>query len=135
MLTPVHVLLQLPQFSHGVISIMDRTFYGQFGKVILRNKRIGYNLDVMHAKGLTQLHAGKPCIELFIFIGWGRIIFALNWFIGVQLMNFVCFRFSVVLFNIPMISKSRTTLYLSSPRLYVFIVLNLVVFVFTVLIH
>ena len=40
-------------------------FCGQFGKVILRYKRIGYNLDVMHAKGLTQLHAGKPCIRLY----------------------------------------------------------------------
>ena len=47
-------------------------------------------------------------------------------------MNSFCFRFSVVLFNIPTTSKSRNTLYLSSPRLYLFIVLNLVVFVFLI---
>ena len=93
-------------------------FSDQFRKIIMRYKRIGYNLNVMRQSACllidpitvdgyaslfncTQVDRASdgPDLKLFILVGWDR---SFRLLLGPPGLN--CFRFSVVLFDKPGIS-------------------------------
>ena len=105
---------------------MGRTdFYDQFRKVIIRYKRIGYELNVMRQSAClvinkitidsftvlfncTSLDRTSDCngpdLKLFILVGLDRSSTSVTWSNGAKLMIFFCYRFPVVLFDRPGIS-------------------------------
>ena len=111
--------------------IMGRTdFSDQFRKIIIRHKRIGYDLNVMRQSGCLVIN--RITVDYFaalfnytpvdrasdtmmaptitIHFSWlGPELSSVAWFTGAQLMIFFCFRFPVVLFGIPGISICHTT--------------------------
>ena len=105
---------------------MGRTdFADQFRKIIIRHKRIGYDLNVMRqyaclvinpitvSNFAALLYAGRsgvrlydgPDLKLLHLVGWDRSSSSVAWSTGAQLMIFFCFRFPVVLFDRPGISS------------------------------
>ena len=101
-------------------------FSDQFRKIIMRYKRIGYNLNVMRQSACLVINpiTVDDYATLFNCTPVDRASVA--WSTKAQLIIFFCFRFSVVLFYRPGISiRNATHLYLSSPRLCFFIVISL----------
>ena len=121
-------------------------FSDQFRKIIVRHKRIGYNLNVMrqstclvinpitidnfcctlllHAGGSGVTLYGGPSLKLFILVGRDRSFSSVASSIGAQLIIFVCFRFPVVLFDRPGISICHQHVVSLSPGLCFFIELR-----------
>ena len=106
-------------------------FSSQFRKVIMRYKRIGYNLNVMRQSACLAINPimvdsfaaffnctpvdrasdsmMAPDIKLFILVGWGPELLSVARSTGAQLMFFFCFRFPVVLFDGLWISSRLVT--------------------------
>ena len=87
---------------------MGRTgFSDQFRKIIIRHKRIGYDLNVMRQSACLVINpitvdsfaALFDCtpvdrasdLMLFILVSWDRISSSVAWSTGAQLMIFICF--------------------------------------------
>ena len=110
---------------------MDRTdFADQFRKLIIRHKRIGYDLNVVRQSACLVINpivinfaALFNCtsvdrasdsmmayddLKLFILVGWDRSSSFVAWSTGAQLMIF-CVRLPVVLFDRPGISICHAT--------------------------
>ena len=100
-------------------------FFDQFRKITMRYKRIGYNLNVMRQSaclvinpitvdGYAVLFNCTPVDSVSvsmmarpkaIHFSWlGPEVSSVAWSTAAQLINFFCFRFSVVLFDRPGIS-------------------------------
>ena len=85
---------------------MGRTdFIDQFPKIIIRHKRIGYDLNVMRQSAclvITLLHhlIARRLTGALLSVAWST---------GAQLMIFFCFGFPVVLFGSPGISNCHAT--------------------------
>ena len=100
-------------------------FSDQFRNLIMRYKRIGYNLDVMRQSACLVFNpfTVDGCAALFnctpvdratdsmmarlkaIHLSWlGPELSSVAWFTGAELIIFFCFRFPVVLFDRPGIS-------------------------------
>ena len=110
-------------------------FSDQFRKIIIRYKRIGYNLNVMRQSACLVVNPitvdgyatlfnctpvdrasdsmmapnDGPDLKLFILVGWDRSFRLLLGPTGAQLIIFFCFRFSVLLFDRPGISIRNAT--------------------------
>ena len=105
-------------------------FSDQFRKIIMRYKRIGYNLNVMRqnaclvinpitVNGYATIFNCTPVDRALdsmmarpkaIHFSWlGPDVSSVAWSTGVQLIIFFCFRFSVVLFHRPGISIRNAT--------------------------
>ena len=116
-------------------------FSDQFRKIIIRHKRIGYDLNVMRQSACLVINpiTVENFIALFnctpvdrvsdsmmarpkaIHFCWlGPELSSVAWSTGALLMIFVCFRFPVVLFG----RLSHNTMYLLSHRLCFFILLK-----------
>ena len=92
----------------------DMTYFSdQFRKIIMRNKRIGFNLNVMQQSacliinpitvdGYAALLNCTPVDRAFSLLG--PELSSVAWSTGTQLIIFICFRFSVVSFDRPGIS-------------------------------
>ena len=111
--------------------IMGRTYFSdQFRKIIIRQKRISYDLNVMRQSACLVINPIKVdnFASLFnctpvdrasdsmmarpkaIHFSWlGPDLSSVAWSAGAQLMIFFCFRFPVVLFGRPGISIFHTT--------------------------
>ena len=95
-------------------------FSDQFRKIIMRNKHIGYNLNVMRQSACLVINpitvdgyatlfdcmpvdrASKSMMappKAIHFSRLGPELSSVAWSIGAQLIIFFCFRFSVVLFD------------------------------------
>ena len=101
-------------------------FSDQFRKLLMRYKRIGYNLNVMRQSvclvinsftvdGYATLFKYTPSDSMMarpkaIHFSWlGPALSSVAWSTGAQLIIFFCFRFSVVLFDRPGISIRNAT--------------------------
>ena len=81
--------LSEPEFYGDLVDkfkklIGSNDFSFQFGKIITRYRRIGYNLNVMRQSACYD----GPDLKLFILVGWGRSFLSVAWPTGVQLMFF-----------------------------------------------
>ena len=98
-------------------------FSDQFIKLIMRYKRIGYNLNVMRQSACLIINGMMAMLHSLIARRWigrqtprwprpkaihfswlGPELSSVAWSTGAQLIMFFCFRFSVVLFDRPGIS-------------------------------
>ena len=105
-------------------------FSDRFRKIIIRHKRIGFDLNVMRQyaclvinpitvdnfaalfncttvdRASDSIYDG-PDLKLFILVGWDRSSSSVAWSTGAQLMIFFCSR--LVLFDRPGISICHAT--------------------------
>ena len=134
---------------------MGRTdFSDQFRKIIIRRKRIGYDLNVMRqtaclvinpitvdnfAALLNSVHVGGSGVrlydghdlKLFILVGWDRISFVRCLVYRGSTDVLLLFQiYSCVVWQTRDLHLSRNTLYLLSPRLCFFTVLKRDLFVY-----
>ena len=86
-------------------------FSHQFRKIIMRYKRIGYNLNVMRQSACLVINpiTVDGYATLFNCMPVYRASDSVAWSTGAQLIIFFCFRFSVVLFDRPGISIRNAT--------------------------
>ena len=100
-------------------------FSDQFRKIIMRYKRIGYNLNVMRqsaclvinpikVNGFARRWIGRqiplwPRPKAIPFSWLGQKLSSVAWSTGDQLIFFFCFRFPLVLFDRPGISIFHAT--------------------------
>ena len=102
-------------------------FSDQFRKIIMRYKRIGYNLNVMRQSAClvfnpitvdgyatqficTPVDRASDSMMAFDDFSWlGPELSSVAWSTGAQLIIFFCFRFSVGLFDRPGISIRNAT--------------------------
>ena len=131
--TLLHQGLSEPEFYGDIVYKLKKNvgisdFSAQFRKIIVRYKRIGYNINIMRQSACLVFNpitvnnfaslfhctpvgrasdSVSPDIKLFILVGWGRSFFV-AWPTGVQLLVFVCPSAPVVLFNTPGISRCRS---------------------------
>ena len=89
-------------------------FSDQFRKIIMRYKRIGYNLNVMRQSACLVINPitveGYATLFNYTPVSWlGPELSSVAWSTGAQLIIFFCFRFSVVLFDRPGISNRNAT--------------------------
>ena len=127
---------------------MDRTdFSDQFRKIIIRHKRIGYDLNVMRQSACLVINpitvdnfaALFNCtpvdrasdLKLFISVGWDRCSFGCCLVHRGSTDDLLLLQISsCVVWQTRDLHLSRNTLYLLSPRLCFFIVLKRDLFVY-----
>ena len=131
----LHQGLSEPEFYGDLVYKFKRIrgmtdFSDQFRKIIIRYKRIGYNLNVMRQSaclvinpiivdGFVELFNCTPVDQALdsimvrtqaIHLSWlGPELLSVAWFTRAQLMILFCFRFPVVLFDRPRISICHAT--------------------------
>ena len=133
--TLLHQGLSGPEFYGDLVykfkKIVGRAdFSDQFRKIIVRYKRIGYNINIMRQSACLVFNpitvnkfaslfnctpVGRasdsmmaPDIKLFILVGLGQSFLSVAWPTGVQLLVFFCSSVPVVLFDTPGISRCRS---------------------------
>ena len=132
--TVLHQGLSEPEFYGDLVykfkKIVGRAdFSDQFRKIIVRYKRIGYNINIMRHSACLVFNpiTVNNFVSLFnctpvgrasdsmmarhkaiYFIGLGRIFLSVAWPTGVQLLVFFCSSVPVGLFDTPGISRCRS---------------------------